>query len=187
MGYEVLQPPFTLRFGEMSRKELEGYRAWFHEVMPARVAELTRAVKATPGFASWEPDRSVESLEPLGRWFEGRVRKREKTSEEIEETRARLVFPIEIQDWQLTDETFSLAMDIGMYFGSVIVETVRRTRWEQPLGNKKFVDYGQPVIAGFGQVTLNPVRVLVMTAYGIADGEPAALRKLYHRWAAKRQ
>jgi len=53
-----------------------------------------------------------------------------------------LPFPIEISDWDLTTKTFSLAVDVGMY-----------------LSGKRFIDYGQPAIGGFGKVAFNPVRL----------------------------
>jgi hypothetical protein len=183
MNYAIIQPPFPLQFRDMSKTELETYGAWFHQVSPDRIAELTRAVKRTPGYEHWEPNATPESLDDLGRWFEGKVETRRKTAEEIEETRTKLTFPIDIPELELTDESFSLAMDVGIYFGQVILKNLTGTRWDQPLKNKKFADYGQPVIMGFGTVPLNPVRVLVMTAYGVSRKKPARLRELYETWA----
>ncbi len=164
-------------------KELEAYRTWFHQVLPERVAELTEVVKSTPGYERWDPSLSPESLEPLGRWFEGQVETRKKSPDEIEETRSRLTFPIDVPEETLTNRTFSVAMDIGMYFAQVVLKNLAGTRWDQPLKNKKFADYGQPVIMGFGAVPLNPVRVVVMTAYAISRGKRAELRELYDTWA----
>jgi hypothetical protein len=78
-------------------------------------------------------------------------------------------------------------MDIGMYFSQVVLKNLPGTRWDQPVRNKNFADYGQPVIMGFGTVPLNPVRVMVMTAYGISRNSPARLRELYDVWAKKRK
>jgi len=50
MTYGMIQLPFPLRFHEMPKKELEEYRTWFHQVSSARIAELTKAVKGTPGY-----------------------------------------------------------------------------------------------------------------------------------------
>jgi hypothetical protein len=74
-------------------------------------------------------------------------------------------------------------MDIGMYFAQVVLKSLPGTQWDQPLGNKKFADYGQPVIMGFGTIPLNPVRVMVTTAYAISRRKPADLRGLYDTWA----
>jgi hypothetical protein len=77
-------------------------------------------------------------------------------------------------------------MDIGMYFAQVVLKNLAGTRWNQPLENKRFADHGQPVIMGFGVVPLNPVRVLVSTAYGISRRKRAELRELYDTWAGMR-
>ncbi|HEU4730907.1 MAG TPA: hypothetical protein VFT22_23590 [Kofleriaceae bacterium] len=183
MTYSIIQPPFTLQFRDMSRKELAAYAAWFHDVTPARIAELANAVKDSSGYEGWEPDATPESLGELGRWFEGQVETRTKGAEELAEARAKLTFPIDVPEEQLTNRTFSLAMDIGMYFAQVVLKNLPGTRWDQPFGSKKFADYGQPVIMGFGAVPLNPVRVMVTTAYGISSKKPARLRELYDTWA----
>jgi hypothetical protein len=186
MAYAINQPPFTLRFCEMPKKELQAYAAWFHQVTPERISELTKAVNSTPGYESWEPDLTPESLATLGRWFERQVETRKMTAEELAEARAKLTFPIDIPEEELTNRTFSLAMDIGMYFADVVLKNLPGTRWDQPLGSKNFADYGQPVLMGFGKVPLNPVRIIITTAYRIAHHKPAGLRELYDTWTKMR-
>lgn len=187
MTYSIIRPPFALNFREMSGNELEAYREWFHEVVPERILELTKAVNATSGFQKWKPDRTPESLDLLGVWFDGQVELRRRTPEEVEEVRSMLTFPIDVPDGELTNKSFSLAMDIGMYFGEVILKNLTGTRWDQPLRAKSFVDYGQPVIMGFGAVPLNPIRVMVMTAYGISRHQKSRLRELYETWMKRRR
>lgn len=183
MSYSIIQPPFTMRFREMPKRELAAYAAWFHKVIPERIAEVTKAVKVTPGYEGWGPSATPDSLEALGRWLEGQVETRERTDDEIAETRAALTFPINPSGQELTNRTFSLAMDIGMYFAEVVLKNLAGTRWTQPLENKKLADYGQPVVTGFGALMLNPVRVMVTTAYAISRKKPAELRALYDTWA----
>ena len=96
---------------------------------------------------------------------------RSRTREEIAEIAARLTFPIDVPSEELTNRTFSLAMDTGMYFSQVVLKNLAGTKWDQPLRNPKFADYGQPVITGFGAVLLNPVRIFISTAYGVASKE----------------
>jgi hypothetical protein len=186
MSYRIIQPPFTLDFAAMSKKELQAYAAWFQEVLPERVAELTKAVKSTPGHGAWDPDLTPESLQALGSWFEGQAETRKQTGDEVEELRAKLVFPIDVSDRELTNRTFSLAVDIGMYFSQVVLKNLPGTRWDQILKNQRFADYGQPVIVGFGNVPMNPVRLAVVTAYGVVEHQPARLRDLYETWARMR-
>lgn len=165
MAYQIIQPPFTLRFSEMQKRDLQAYRLWVQDVLPRRIAELASAVKATPDHEGWEADETPASLDALGRWFEGQV---------------------ETQKDELTVKTWSLAMDIGLYFGRVILKNVGGTWWDQPLDNKKVADYGQPVIMGCGSVPLNPVRLMVTTAYAVSANRPAQLRELYETWAHMR-
>jgi hypothetical protein len=165
MAYQIIQPPFTLRFSEMQKRDLQAYRLWLQDVLHRRIAELTSAVKATPGHEDWEPDETPGSLDALGRWFESQV---------------------ETQKEELTVRSWSLAMDIGLYFGRVILRNVGGTWWEQPLDNKKVADYGQPVIMGCGSVPLNPVRVLLGIAYVVSANQPARLGELYETWAHMR-
>jgi hypothetical protein len=87
----------------------------------------------------------------------------------------------------LTDKTYSLAADVGMYFACVFMTTFLHLQWTLPLGSKNFVDYGQPVLAGFrGEMMLNPVRVATMVAWGAArkTAKPSQLRNTYEVWAS---
>jgi hypothetical protein len=79
-------------------------------------------------------------------------------------------------------------MDIGMYFGQVVLKNLAGTRWDQSPKNPRFVDYGQPVIMGFGIVSLNPVRIAVTLAYAFAAQERLGerLRELFDVWSEKR-
>lgn len=185
MPYTTIQPPFTLKFREMPKKELERYFQWFMEVTPQRVNELAEVVSQTPGFEVWQPDHSPASLDKLGDWFAGQVETRSRTKEEVQAIEIRLVFPMEIPGEELTNRTFSLAMDIGMYLSQVLLKKYPSLKWEQPFGNKKFADYGQPLLTGFGPVSLNPVRIAVTLAYGLASKNKSGkrLRELYDYWS----
>ena len=51
-------------------------------------------------------------------------------------------------------------------------------------GSKNFVDFGQPVLAGFGKDTFNPVRMVITLAYGIVDPKKTekSMKQLYDTW-----
>jgi hypothetical protein len=76
-------------------------------------------------------------------------------------------------------------MDVGMYVSRVLVTNNSSLKWEQPFGNKGFVDYGQPVLTGSGGVPFNPVRMLVTLGYGLVSGKETGrgLRELYDIWS----
>ena len=183
MEYLIIQPPFTLRFREMSKPELKEYAAWFHESLPQRQAELAGAVQRTPGFEGWTPNLDARSIDALGHWLADHVETRPRTTEE-----AGMIAPwVSAPRDDLTNRTFSLAYDVGMYYGQSVLEACPEARWSQPLKNKKFADYGQPVIEGLGVVPLNPVRIAVTFAYGIAAATKGGgrLLELYEYWVGQ--
>ena len=156
----------------MSKEELFAYRDWFHSVMAERTEQLSRLVAGTHAFSAWKPDLTPESLSDLGEWFRGEAESRSRT--------AAVDIPVE----ELTDRTLSLVYDIGMYFGRVVVASVPGTHWDQPIRNKRFADYGHPVIMGFGRVPMNPVRIAKTLAYAFAAHEESGdgLRKVFDVW-----
>jgi hypothetical protein len=185
MSYATIRPPFTLKFREMSAQELKDYFRWFHNAIPERIQELARAVRESKGFGHWQPDNNPNSLESLGDWFAGQIETRPRTDEELQAVKRRSAFGLDGSAEELTNRTFSLAMDIGMYIASVLLSQHRHLRWHQPLDDKKFVDYGQPVLIGFGVVPLNPVRIVITLAYGLAKKRQTGrrLRELYDYWS----
>lgn len=189
MPYTIIQPPFTLKLREMPQKELRRYYEWFMDVLPQRVNELAAAVRETSGFETWQADCTPASLDRLGEWFAGQVETRNRTQEELRTIQNRLVFPMDIPGEELTNRTFSLAMDIGIYFSQALLKNYPSLKWEQPLGNKRFVDYGQPSLTGFGPVTLNPVGITVTLAYAVASKNKRhkRLREIYDYWAQRVQ
>lgn len=187
MTYSIIQPPFTLKFREMSKQELKDYFKWFFEVLPERLCELTEAVRQSPGFENWRPDGTPDSLNTLGEWFATHVETRPRTPEELSEIAGRGSFPIEVSRQELTNRTFSLAIDVGMYFSQVLLKNDSSLNWKQPFGNKRDIDYGQPVLFGRSPVPFNPVRMMVTHAYGLADKTRSGkeLREIYDIWSKK--
>ena len=173
----------------MSKKDLKDYYRWFMDALQKGIDELAEAVRKTPGFETWQSDGTPSSLDALGEWFASHVEKRERTDEEIEEIEKRLTFPMEIPKEELTDHTFSLAVDVGMYFSQVLLKNHSSLQWNQPFGGKLHIDYGQPVLAGFGAMAFNPVHMMTTLAYGLADKRQNGkrLREIYNYWAQRVQ
>lgn len=189
MTYATIQPPFTLKFREMSKKELKDYFEWFLGMIPQRIIGLAAAVGETPGFETWQPDCTPASLDVLGEWFSAQVETRNRSQEELQEIKDRLVFPMEIPNEELTNRTFSLAMDIGMYISKVFLKNHPTLKWNQSFGNKKHVDYGQPVLVEFGAMAFNPVHMMVTHSYALAKKSRTGrgLREIYDYWSKQVQ
>lgn len=185
MSYEIINPPFTLKFREMSRKELKAYFDWFQSTLPHRIAELAAIVREAPGFESWVPDFSPTSLDALGAWFGAQVETRSRTMDEVGDIRSQSSHPIDVRGEELTNRSFSLAMDVGMYLSEVFLRNHPTVRWDQIFGNRQFIDYGQPVLVGFGDAPFNPVHMLVTLAYGVASGKKdgTGLPRIYDVWS----
>jgi hypothetical protein len=154
------------------------------ESIPDRLAILERFTNQS-GMPNWKADLSADSLDALGDWFVTRVETRPRTATEIQEIVSRAPYPVPIPDYELTNRTFSLAIDIGMYFAMTLKNTFPHLTWEQPLHDKQFIEYGQPVLRGFGAVPLNPVAIAITLAYGIARRTKSGrrLRELYDYWS----
>jgi len=186
--YNTLAPPFRLRFQEMSKTEIEGYFRWFFEVFPQRIRELVGLVRDTPGFERWDADNTPKSLEVLGEWFANQVELRNRTPAELQVITDKLVFPMDVSGEELTSRTFSIAFDVGVYFGQVLVTNLPTLRWKQASGSKNSIDCGQPLLTGFvSHLTLNPVRIGVTLAYGLAARSQSGsrLREVHDYWAAR--
>ena len=155
--YQVINNlPIDYDFQSKTKEELKLYAKWFEENKESRLQELIKAVKTTKGYENWEADYSPESLKMLGKWFEENVETEKLSEEEYKEKRAAVPDYIEIQDWDITIKTRSLAVDIGIYFGEVFIKNHKGLKWEQYLTRSKYhMDKGHMVIKGFGKGLLN--------------------------------
>lgn len=173
----------------MSKSQANEYLLWFTDQIPIRIVELSSLVKSFPEYSNWDPDLQSSSLIPLGKWFFGQVQVRNRSKAEIYKIYAEAVGwfrnNFEIPDWDLTDLTFSLAIDIGMYLGRMIEQNIPFIAWK--LGSKPIsnINYQQPVLVGSGKVEFNPVHIVTTLAYGIANQTkgPERLKELYEIWA----
>jgi hypothetical protein len=187
MAYATIQPPFTLKFREMSGQELRDYFWWFIDAIPERIEELAKAVKQSPGFEHWQPEETPESLQSLGDWYAVQAETRPRCKEELQAIKAYSDIGLGGSGSELTNRTFSLALDVGMYLAAVLMGHHRHLKWHQSFDDKKLADYGQPVLVGFGAGSLNPVRTLVTLAYSIASKKQSGrrLRELYDHWSKR--
>ncbi|PIQ77698.1 hypothetical protein COV82_03125 [Candidatus Peregrinibacteria bacterium CG11_big_fil_rev_8_21_14_0_20_46_8] len=164
--YEIIAPPFTLEFRKMSTKELKQYYEWFMNEKPKRLKLLDEAIKSTKGFEKWNNDFSVDSLTSLGKW--------------ITATKKR-----KLLSGDLTNETFSHAIDAAMYFGDVLIRTNNNLTWHHNINTaKNDADYGQPVVTRNSKIPCNPVQLLVAFSYGLFEGtkKDTDLIKTFQYW-----
>lgn len=184
MSYEIICPPFTLKFDEMSKKELREYFDWYVKITPVRMTVLSGFVKDDPDFKEWTPDLTPSSLDDLGQWLCRNVDQEKRTKEDIENIKSQLKFPIEFPETDLTIKSYSICIDVGMYICQVFLKNNQSLQLLQEFGSKNYIDYGKPVVGNFGIKRFEPIRMITVLAYGILDGEKTGddLRKLYNIW-----
>jgi hypothetical protein len=189
MGYKINSLPIEPVFAERTRKELKIYYDWYLSSIPDRIEILIDEVRKQEKFKLISFDYEPETLLPLGEWFASTVETRARTEEELESLEGGSNFSIEVSKYELTNKTFSIAVDVGMYFGQVFLKKFDDLKWIQPLGGKKFVDYGQPILSPFNKGAFNPTRMMIVQAYGISDGSKDArgLFELFNFWANIKQ
>jgi hypothetical protein len=186
--YQLFQPIFQIKFREMSNSQAKAYLLWFREQIPIRIVELASYINSFPEYSNWEPNLHPSSLNSLGQWFFEQVQIRKRSQEEMNIIYASAVDwfrnNFEIQDWDLTKVTFSLSIDIGMYLGHIVEKENQNIIWRLGSKPRNNIYFQQPVLAGSGKVELNPVHVVTILAYGIANQNkgPERLRDLYDIW-----
>lgn len=150
-----------------------------------RHSSRKRPLRSTLGYESWVATYEPASLDLLGVWFAAEVAVRPRSQNEIAELQSRSALLASPPGVDLTNRSFSLAIDVGMYFARTLERAHPQLTWKQFTDDKQFADYGQPVLVGFGKVPLNPVRIAVTFAYGIAARKQTGkrLRELFSYWS----
>jgi hypothetical protein len=188
MKYQPVHIPITTDdYRRISQAELKAHFDWFLASRLERISALKCAIEESGTHGDWKPDLSASSVGPAGTWFATQVGERMRTPEEMNALRQKSLPGIEISDQELTERTFSLAFDLGIYLGESLRSAYPHLEWKQLFDDKLFVDYGQPVLVGFGRVPLNPFRIVSNYAYGLVKKEQSAerLTELYLYWATR--
>lgn len=138
-------------FFELTPKQAKEYFKWYMEEIPHRITLLWNYIyQDCPEIKAF--DYSPESLIPIWEWYEAKIMQVPMTAKEIE-SRVR-VFPkyleseIRKNTQKYTDETLSLALDISIYLGEVIIKNYPHLRWNYRTRPKREISVYRPVIDG---------------------------------------
>ena len=184
-SYETFNPTFSfaLNFREMNRREADEYFSWFKQQIPVRIEMLQSIVGLGANISEFSP----QSLTVLGNLLDENVEFRHLSGPEILHERANSPswFQDIIPDKALSERTISLCVDIGIAFGEMLTKCHSSLSWVFHHKQKNDANYQQPVIVGFKhKVELNPVRLLTVVAYKVADGQVGQnqLTELFYTW-----
>lgn len=169
-------------FFELTPKQAKEYFLWYKSEIPNRIALLLEYMKQEHPEA--EPfDYSPESLIPLWEWYETKIEQVPMTAKEIE-SRVR-IFPkyleseIRKNTKKFTDKTLSLALDISIYLGEVVVKNHPHLRWNYRTRPKREVSVYRPVIDGLNyKMTFEPTRIVFVQM--LKSVEKQNINHLYH-------
>ena len=170
MNYWPDRPPNTIDFSKLKKAQLQAYKDWFMASIDGRIAGLHGAVTSVSAFKTWEPDYSRDSLKLLGEWFLKNVKTRSLTESEIQAIKSSTPYDFGVPQDTLTEESFWLAFDIGMYFGKTFASNFQRLRWVQYIESKRNIDFGHICLTGFGTMVMNPVHLMTIVAHGFGSG-----------------
>ena len=187
MDYPFIQPPVLKKFEEMTREEAQVHYDWLIAQIPARIAILETAVRATPGYDSWEADGTPHSLVLLGKWFCQKITFAERGALPQQPAVAALPGGVALPKaagQELTIEMVSIAMDVALYLSQALFQSIPDLKWKLVSVSKRDVNFQQAVIVGKGPVPFNPLHILLVYTYGIMDRTwgPNRLRELYTIW-----
>jgi hypothetical protein len=182
--YPLFDEPSELRGLPRDLRKAKRYFDWFENQIPERIAALRRAFEANGG----EPsvlDLRPRSLADLGAWFDRFSEIRPATPEELQflhELVPEWAWSYVGRGRMPTDETFSLCVDIGIYFAETLRHQHPALEWFLVRRPKSDADFLMPAIGQFKGAHLNPTRILFNIALSHKDAS-TELPRLYKCWA----
>ncbi|MBB3109104.1 hypothetical protein FHS18_001156 [Paenibacillus phyllosphaerae] len=174
--YKMIETHFEfVSFVFMTKRQANQYFDWFQEQIPLRIKTLIDFYAASKDNRIEDLDLSPESLIKLWSWFSSQVElssnKSTEFEEEINSFPKWLLYEVS-QGNKFSEKTSSILIDIGMYFGTVLINNAQPLKWGVIYSPKDFVEVKQPVITGFkSDLVLNPIRIAdVCTRRGLRQG-----------------
>ena len=162
--------PFGFDFDNQDLRQLRAHEKWFFENKELRLTELQNAYHA---FCGEYLDYTPESLKGLGVFFLNAIVPEKRTAEEYAELRAMYPPEIPIDDYRPTNQSKSLMVDVGIYFGEVMIRNHKNMEWKQYITkNKRDIERGYMVIvinSNKYMSWLNPIWVVNVMGSKVLD------------------
>jgi hypothetical protein len=177
-------------FFALTAKQAKVYFNWYMGEIPHRLTLLWNYIRQDcPEIKPF--DYSPESLNLIWEWYEPKIQQVAMTKEEIE-SRVR-IFPkyleseIRKNKIKFTDDTLSLALDISIYLGEVVIKNHPHLHWNYRTRPKREFSVYRPVIDGLNyKMTLEPSQVLfVLMLESAKEPDKKRLYDLYHHWESE--
>lgn len=180
LKYEILIPPLSKPFDQLTKKEAQQFFDWYMATMDGRIAYLKIA-------SGLKLDYSPDSLIPLWKWFLKKAEIEVTPQASLQALEAQLrsaksPFVKEVladRAKQLSLETEYILQDIARYFGEVYVKNYPFIHWGFYSTPKREMNVNQPVLMGFPNkifpekkgVPLPPLHVVRVRALRLLSSE----------------
>jgi len=182
--YQLFVPPLSMDFQVMKPKQAQEYLDWFICQIPIRIEQLNNL---TADLYKVNLNSTPASLLELDKWFSAQVEMRAKTEAELAEDKASLPswLHADITDEIFTQRTFSICVDIAIYFAEVLRRQNLSLHWDFVRKPKIDADFHQPVLISLsGKMHLNPIRIVTVIALKTESGnrQEHELMDMFHWW-----
>ncbi|HBO34961.1 MAG TPA: hypothetical protein DD636_09585 [Anaerolineaceae bacterium] len=173
---------------QYSSQDAKKWFEYYISKIPERLQVLHEHINATPGYETWKLGFESSTVNAIEQWFIEHVEMRDKTKEEIERDRDRipdkLKNAVPVETTTLSNKTYSLIVDLSMYYGEYLRHEDPRLKWVLRKKGKREFFYQNPVIVGTGLLALDPRHIMTVIAFKISDNEYKAggLIELKDRW-----
>lgn len=188
MYEKMIAPLEVVPFEIMTKLEARTYLGWFTSEIPKRIEVLKAFYHETTGSSPDDLDLSERSLGILWKWFIPRIMMVPKTAAELEEeismTHEWLRDEVLKNSEKFSEESSSIIIDIGLYFGTVFITLFSSLDWGVVHSPKNYVYVNRPVIKGFGKLEMNPIEVVYNSSlrYIRKRGNERQLNDVFNVW-----
>lgn len=148
--YSLFSLPHGFKFDQLTRQQARENLRAVVERIPERLGMLESLVRLE--LPAWRADYSEESLATLGEWYVRHVEERPVMAQETVVLKRQMGPGLEfIAEGQieLTRESYSIGIDVGLYIAECIRSRCPRTVWGVELRSKSYIYYNKPVLSGF--------------------------------------
>ena len=172
----------------LGKYELKGVKAYGNKFMLTKSERLLSLIKRVSQELNVNEDKldySENSLNRITEWLKKHISTRKLTKAEYELKRKNIPDYIDVDDWDFDQITISNIIDVGTYFGEVMIQNhkSKNLKWTQFLRSRKNVDFGHMVIK-LGKSEMNPVWLLYIFSLKVVDEREKkdGLLGLYKIW-----
>ena len=130
-NYELFRMPVECRLQDLTLRDARKYFSWFVAQIPGRLAQLQTVVREN-GAEELSLDFTPESLGPLGTWLAPHAYEEELPDSYVTQARSKMPAHLQfvVSKSGLSYETLSLCVDIGIYFGEVLIRCNEGLQWD---------------------------------------------------------